>query len=203
MASGQAPPDDDESDASVASSLRGRPINLIDIARVLGESANVERLGQSAPIRAWRDDLTLIQESLTYALTILAADVEILTIASSPEAMGQKADSDPHPGPPAVSPQEDLPSEPSELDLDLLDLALDLDDDLFIRADHLLAPHQEMARVDLSSAGARARVLELVEEQLAILTERQAAVEARLQQIKAAIMRRYREGAAPARDQPA
>ena len=36
-----------------------------------------------------------------------------------------------------------------------------------------------------------------------MLTERQAAVEARLQQIRAVIFRRYRDAAAPARDQPA
>ena len=51
-----------------------------------------------------------------------------------------------------------------------------------------------MARVDLTSSAARGRVLEPIEEQLALLTERQAAVEARLQQIRSVIFRRYREG---------
>jgi hypothetical protein len=59
-----------------------------------------------------------------------------------------------------------------------------------------------MARVDLSSAVATAGVRALLEEQLGLLTERQAAVEARLQQIRAVIIRRYREGAA-AHDQSA
>ncbi len=40
----------------------------------------------------------------------------------------------------------------------------------------------------------------LVEEQLTVLTERQAAVEARLQQIRAVIIRRYRDDEAPAHD---
>ena len=53
----------------------------------------------------------------------------------------------------------------------------DIDEGLFIRTDHLLVAHREMARVDLASSAARIRVLELVEEQLAMLTERQAAVE--------------------------
>ena len=79
----------------------------------------------------------------------------------------------------------------------------DIDEGLFIRTDHLLAAHREMARVDLASSAARIRVLELVEEQLAMLTERQAAVEARLQQIRAVIFRRYRDGVASAQDQPA
>ena len=85
----------------------------------------------------------------------------------------------------------------------LLDDDLGLSEGLFIRTDHLLAAHQEMARVNLSSAAAAARVRELVEDQLAILTERQAAVEARLQQIRAVIIRRYQIAAAPVRDQPA
>ena len=59
-----------------------------------------------------------------------------------------------------------------------------------------------MARVDLSSAVATAGVRALIEDQLALLTERQAAVEARLQQIRAVIIRRYREGVA-AHDRPA
>ena len=79
----------------------------------------------------------------------------------------------------------------------------DIDEGLFARTDHLLAAHREMARVDLSSTAATTRVRLLVEEQLAILTERQAAVEARLQQIRAVIIRRYRLAAAPARDRPA
>ena len=57
--------------------------------------------------------------------------------------------------------------------------------------------------MDLSSAAATGRVRVLVEEQLEILTERQAAVEARLQQIRAVIIRRYRLAADPARDRPA
>jgi hypothetical protein len=59
-----------------------------------------------------------------------------------------------------------------------------------------------LARVDRSSAAA-ADALVQVEEQLAILTERHATVEARLQQIRLVILRRYRQEAASARDQPA
>ena len=57
--------------------------------------------------------------------------------------------------------------------------------------------------VDLSSPFDVAGSLAVIDEQLTALTERQEAVEARLQQIRAAIIRRYEEGEASARDQPA
>ena len=91
---------------------------------------------------------------------------------------------------------------PEDLE-DLEDLDLAIDEDLFARTDQLLAAHRALARVDRSSAAATAVALDQVEEQLAILTERHATVEARLQQIRLVILRRYRQEAAPARDQPA
>ena len=179
-----------------------RPIDLIDIARVLGQSATIERM-DGAAIRAWRDDLTLIRESLSYATTILAADVATLSdpvprgagvvpgaVEEDPEGLLANWDDDQPP--------------PVALDnFDNFDVDISIDEGLFARTDQLLAAHREMARVDLSSSAAVARTLALVEEQLAILTERQAAVEARLQQIRAVIIRRYRLAAAPAHDRPA
>ncbi len=67
----------------------------------------------------------------------------------------------------------------------------------------MLAAHREMAGVNLSSPAAATRLQALLEDQLAILTERQAAVEARLQQIRALIIRRYRDAASAVRDQSA
>jgi hypothetical protein len=181
-------------------SLRDRPIDLIDIARALGESSNIERLGDAA-IRAWRDDLTLILESLSYAGTILAADVAILSQPRSEATTPGREPVDDVPGRPSSRPSED---EWSAEDLEgLEDLEVAFDEGLFARTDQLLRVHQEMARVDLSSAAATAGALALVEQQLAILTERHAAVDARLQQIRAVIIRRYRQAAAPARDRPA
>ncbi len=197
MPSAHAHAHGEEGDDAAELSLRDRPINLVDIARVLGESANVGRLGD-ARIRAWRDDLALIRESLGYARAILAADVAILSQSGSPETTEPRPVVDTLPGVLAASPPEDHWAEASDEADDL-----EFDEGLFIRTDHLLAAHLEMARVDLSSPAAAARVLELVEEQLALLTERQAAVEARLQQLRAVIIRRYRERAAPAHDQPA
>jgi hypothetical protein len=187
----------DEADEAGELSLQSRPINLVDIGRVLGESAKAERLGD-IPIRAWRDDLTVIRDSLSYARAILTADVAILTESDPATTKESQRAVDELPGVLAA-----VPPDPQWPDQDTLNPDPDFDEGLFTRTDHLLAAHREMARVDLSSAAARARALELVEEQLAMLTERQAAVEARLQQIRAAIFRRYRAAAAPAHDRTA
>jgi hypothetical protein len=177
--------------------LQVRPIDLVDIARVLGESAKAERLGD-IPIRAWRDDLTIIRDSLSYVRAILAADVAILKEAGSSATPESPRVADQLAGVlAAVTPDPHWPHQ------DVLDPDPDIDEGLFVRTDHLLAAHREMARVDLTSLAARSRILELVEDQLAMLTERQAAVEARLQQIRAAIFRRYRDAATPAHDQTA
>jgi len=177
--------------------VQNRPIDLVDIGRVLGESAKAERLGD-IPIRAWRDDLTVIRDSLSYARAVLTADVAILTESGSPATTEPQRVLDELPGVLAtVAPDPQWP------DQDVLDPDPDIDEGLFVRTDHLLVAHREMARVDLTSPAARGRLLELVEEQLAMLTDRQAAVEARLQQIRVVIFRRYRDAAAPAHHQTA
>jgi hypothetical protein len=199
------PPTDAHADSDDAAELwrRDRPINLIDIARVLGESAHVERLSGAA-IRAWRDDLTLIRDSLSYARAILAADVDILSDPGSQKLPAGRDVVDTLPNSLSSSPSADEWS-PEDLDDlgNLEDLDLAIDEDLFARTDQLLAAHRALARVDRSSTAATAVALDQVEEQLAILTERHATVEARLQQIRLVILRRYREEATTARDQPA
>jgi hypothetical protein len=194
----------DEGDDPAEPPLRDRPIDLVDIGQALGTSANLERLGDGA-LRAWRDDLTSIRESLTYARTVLAGDVAILSQSGSlggtePETVADEISRMLGAG--AEEPQRPEPDEEEIFDRSFDD-NLVFDEGLFLRADHLLAAHQEMARVNLSSAGAVARVRELVEGQLAILSEREAAVEARLQQIRAVIIRRYRIAVAPVHDQSA
>jgi hypothetical protein len=202
------PPTDAHPDSDPATELwlRDRPINLIDIARVLGESANVERL-DGAAIRAWRDDLTLIRDSLSYARAILAADVTILSDSGPQRPPAGRDVVDTLPSRLSSPGQDQNQDQWSPEDLedlgDLEDLDLAIDEDLFARTDQLLAAHRALARVDRSSAAATAGALAQVEEQLAILTERHATVEARLQQIRLVIVRRYREEAATARDQPA
>jgi hypothetical protein len=189
-----------ESDSATGFPLRDHPIDLIDIALALGESSNIERLSGGA-IRAWRDELTLIGESLSYARTILEADVAILSQGGSEGTTAIGGGVGEHPSRLSSTPDH---GQWSAEDLeDLGDLEIAFDEGLFARSDQLLSAHREMARVDLSSAAATAEALALVEEQLAILTERHAAVDARLQQIRAVIIRRYRQAAAPARDRPA
>jgi hypothetical protein len=192
----QAHAQEDGDDDAGALALRHRPIDLVDIGVLLGESVHVERPG--APVRAWRDDLTLVREALSYALSILATDVAILSRAGAPHTAERPAIVDQLPGVLAGPLPEHQWSDPDDEENDL-----DLDDGLFMRSDHLLALHGEMARVELSSANATRRVRELMEEQLAMLAERQAAVEARLQQIRAVVIRGYQAAAAPARDRPA
>ncbi len=182
--------------------LEDRPITLIDIARVLGRSAGVGRSGDALLIRAWRDDLTLIDEALTYARSVLAADLAILTQAGPRAAVDPETVIEDLPAILASGRGEGQGSGGGGEELEL-DLELNFDEGLFVRTDHLLAPHREMARIDLAVPGARARVVAIVEEQLAILTERQAAVEARLQQIRAVIIRQYRDAAASPQDQSA
>jgi hypothetical protein len=195
-----------ESDPAAELWLRDRPINLIDIARVLGASAHIEHLDGPA-IRAWRDDLTLIRDSLSYARAILSADVELLAESASQGPPAGPGVVDTPPRSVSSSPATDQWSPEDLQDLgdlgELDDLDLGIDEDLFARTDQLLAVHQELAHLDRSSAAATVAALAEVQEQLAILTERHATVEARLQQIRMLILRRYREGAAPARDQPA
>jgi len=191
-------PDDDRADDLPDHSLRDRPILLADIDRILERSADVERLGRGAPIRAWRDDLTLILASLMYARTILAADAAILRRCKAASHPAGQSLIDDLPGVVNDGPAGNQePRSGDEL------VGQDLDENLFGRTDQLLEAHQEMAQVDLSSPFDVAGSLAVIEEQLCALTERQEAVEARLQEIRAAVIREYQEGADPAHDQPA
>ncbi|MFZ0251015.1 MAG: hypothetical protein WAL61_13795 [Acidimicrobiales bacterium] len=196
MPSAHAHAQGDEGDQTGGRAVRDRPIDLVDIGLLLGASAHAERPG--APVRAWRDDLTLIRNALSYARSILAADVAILSRAGAPQSKERPAVVDELPNILAGGPSAEEWSQPDDEGGDL-----EFDEGLFVRADHLLALHGAMAGVDLSSPAATGRIREQMEEQLDLLTERQAAVEARLQQIRAAIIRAYQAAVAPARDQPA
>jgi len=193
-----APGEDDADSGAADLSVQIRPILLVDIDRILEDSANVEHRGDGAPIRTWRDELTLVLESLTYARAILAADAAILLHSSAPEGADPKSVVDELPRAMDTGPWDDQWSGSDGEDVDP-----ELGEDLFTRTDQLLAAHQEMARVDLSSPADVTRALQMVEEQLTALTERQEAVAVRLQQIRAAVIRQYERGGAPAHDQPA
>ena len=64
----------------------------------------------------------------------------------------------------------------------------------------LLAPHEEMAAVDLASAEDVGRVLGVVVGALRAIAARQDAVETRLEEIRSVILRHYKEGLLPRLD---
>ena len=151
----------------------------------------------ASPVRAWRDALTLALESLRYAHTILAADVKILRHAMATEGPDDQAVVDELPAIVTTGTwSEERPS------TDDPPPATELDPSVFVRSDPLLSAHQEMARTDLSSPGAVARTLQALEEQLVAVTERETAVGHRLRQIRATIVRQYKDGAVPTSNWP-
>jgi hypothetical protein len=168
------------------------PIVLADIDRVLADSADVEQASATAPVRAWRDDLTMALESLAYARAVLAADVNILrhclvrpgadVVEVLPSAMS--------PGSAGETRATDGPEGPD----------VRIDWDVCVRSDELLSAHQQMAQADLSSSEEVTRLLTDVEAQLTGLADRQDAVERRLQEVRSAIVRQYERGEVPAQD---
>jgi hypothetical protein len=171
------------------------PLLLTDIDRVLAESAEVDRAGTGSPVRVWRDDLTVALESLAYARGVLAADVGILrhTLATAPrdgQAIVDRLSAvvAAHPWGHGWSAPVTHDAPPS------------VDWAVCARSDKLMSTHDEIARTDLSSPEDVERVLHEVEDQLADLSRRQAAVEHRLNEVRAAIVRQYRDGDVPSED---
>ena len=204
MPSGHADAADGDAHDGADLSLRNHPITLADIDHLLEVSADVERRGQGAPIRVWRDDLTLVLEALSYARAILSADLVILRQAGATGGEQAKRLLDDVPVVPGAGPEAGQSSHPTGGPTEPEpEPEPELSEDLFSRADQLLAAHQEMAEVDLTSAFDVAGSLAVIEEELAALTECQHQVEARLQEIRAAVIRQYQEGPGTARDQPA
>ena len=94
-------------------SLRNHPITLVDIDRLLEVSADVERAGPGTPIRAWRDDLTLVLEALSYARAILSADLVILRHAGVTGGEQAKRLLDDVPGVLGAGPEAEQSSHPA------------------------------------------------------------------------------------------
>ena len=67
------------------------PIQLTDIDRVLEDSASLAESNQAAPVRIWREELTVALESLSYARSVLASDVGILRHCLENESTDPKA----------------------------------------------------------------------------------------------------------------
>jgi hypothetical protein len=192
-------PDDDAAAGSGApgqSRFQRTAVRLDDIDRLLEETSGSGPLERAA-VRSWRDDLVLVLEALRYARAILAADVLILRHAASADSVDPKTLVDELPGVLGGRPSEGGWSEAADAD----PLA-DLDPDVFVRADDLVSVHREMAGVALADAGEVARVLDLIEDTLVAVTAYQAAVEVRLQAVRAAILRQYVEDAATSPEHP-
>jgi hypothetical protein len=157
----------------------------------------VEHASESAPIRTWREELTLARESLAYARAVLSSDVAILrhcvrvgsdeqsVVAELPAIMASPSWGE------GWSSPGDTPD------------GSRANQDVLVRSDELMSAHQEMAGLDLSAPEQVARVLDLLEEQIGALTERRRAVEIRLKQIRSAIIRQYQRGAVSTRNRPA
>jgi hypothetical protein len=170
---------------------------LSDIDRVLEESAGIDRVGADAPVRAWRDELTFALEALAYAQTVLGADVGILRRCLTAGAGEQQKLVEDLPRAMAPLPWGDGLSAPSRMDAAS---PMKTEGDVFTRSDLLMSAHQQMAYINLSSRADVTRVLRSVLVQLTNLSQRQDAVEARLLQVRAAIVRQYRDGTPPTRD---
>ncbi len=171
------------------------PIRLADIDRVLEDSAAVAQADFAASIRLWREELRVALESLTYARSVLASDVGILRHrlgserARTEDLVEQLAEAL------STTPWGDDWAEPGPGAG-----AGDDNWDVCVRSDLLMTAHQEMASTDLSSAADVTRVLQDVEAQLADLARRHDAVEERLAQVRAAVLRQYETGTVSARD---
>jgi hypothetical protein len=190
-----------EDDEIGAEDLSGdeRPILLADIDRVLGESAVLERTRGASPVRVWRDELTLVLESLAYARSVLAADVAILRHCLTDLGPDLRTVVDDLPAIMTTPKWRASRSESREADDEgVEDPGFDLA--VFLRSDRLVAAHEHMARTDLSSPEDVGRALRELEAELSELTARQEAVEVRLQQIRVAIIRQYQEREVRTRD---
>ncbi len=77
-AQGHLPDDEAGHGEAGAASDEERPILLEEIDAALHESAAVADAHAAASIRDWRDSLTRVLETLTYARGVLADDVSIL-----------------------------------------------------------------------------------------------------------------------------
>ena len=178
--------------------VRGEgPILLADIDRVLDESACVGHACATA-VRSWREDLTLAQECLAYARSVLASDVGILRHCLADAGSGPEALLADLPAAMAGGEWGDAGSEDTGSEAGVSDLSSTMLHQVFARSDALMSAHDEMAHTDLTSPEEVRRLLDAVHDQLHALEQRQNAVAARLQQIRAAIVRLYHEGSLPA-----
>ena len=185
--------------------LLDEPIRLADIDRVLEDSAAVTEANVKAPVRIWRDDLAVALESLNYARSVLTSDVDIVRhcLGSEEPAEADVVDLLPRIVGGATSTDDVAPGgEATDADTGIGSPmhAAEVDWTVCTRSDLLMTAHEEMARADLSSPEELTRVLKDLEAQLSDLARRQGAVEGRLRQVRAAIVRQYEAGTPSTQD---
>ena len=149
------------------------PLSLADVDRLLLESARVAHAGPAAPVRTWRADLTEALAVLSYAETVLAGDAALLRHCLTGVPVDHKAV------------------------LDDMARTLSGGDDLGDAAAAVPVEETLFARADLSEPAGVRRLLDDVEAQLEEVGTRQREVEARLTDIRAVVVRQYREGIVP------
>jgi hypothetical protein len=163
------------------------PLLLADVDDLLLQSARAARAGSAAPVRAWRDELNEALAVLTYVETVLSGDAALLRhcLATGPFDHKQVLD--------GLARAVAGDGEPDAVMRGLTD-----DDTLFARADRLLLVHERMAGADLTRRQDVLRLLDDVECELVEVAARRIQVDARLANIRAAVIRQYREGNVPA-----
>ena len=194
MPSAQAHLPDDEAGHREAGAApdEEHPILLEEIDAALRRVGRCGRRARGRIDPAWRDSLTRVLETLTLRTR---------------GARGRREHPSPSPGDRHTQQQRDGRRPAWRADGPLVGRGLvgarrhpgaaELDPGIFVRSDDLLAVHAEMASVDLTSVEDVRRVLGVLEEQVAALTTRQEAVEARLREIRAAIAASVRGGGDP------
>ena len=184
MIPGQQTASNDEGDGTAVGTAvaTARPLRLPDIDRMLEKTAGIEHAGPADPVLAWRDELTQALESLNRAEAVLAADVEILSLSLTSRAPESKSDAG-----------GDGTSARSEAEVAASMQAEWGERDLATRLSPLTSAHQQMAHTNLRSKAETKRVLRSILEQLGNLAVRREAVEIRLAQAEASIVRQHRE----------
>ncbi len=178
----------------------GAPIDMGAIDRVLEDSAGLGGStpghGVPHPVREWREDLAVALAALAYAREILAADIAILhrCLAVVSGEVGSDVLDDLVSDlsgllttPPGSGSHGEL-AQPEDAGAGVPDIA-----QVVARSDVLVTAHRDMARTDLASPAALSRTLLAVETQLTAVAERQGAVVARLQELRAVVIRQYAE----------
>ena len=190
----------------------GGPIDVEDIDRVLRDSAGLgaDTPHASAVLREWRADLSVALAALVYAREILTADIALvhrcLAMPGTPSSPAEGLDDLiahlprvlTSPSSRTVSSVGEIPARgPAESE----DPGRSIEDEdiaqVVARSDRLVAAHRVLASTDLSVPAELAYALGVLEAQLTTLAEHQGAVAARLQEIRAVVLRQYAERSGP------